>query len=142
MLRRGVVIVCALACIGCSSDTSPHPSGSSRSAPTTTTTTAPTTTTTTVLLTPAASPQEATTAFVNAWRAGDRDAALAIALPTAVDAVFSAGAPGSLQNRGCNRPPADTPVLCVYKTDVGELQLRAQPGTDGWIVDQAILSAA
>jgi hypothetical protein len=93
-------------------------------------------------LSPAGSPQEAATAFVNAWRAGDRDAALAIALPSAVDSVFTAGEPGSLQNRGCNRPPADTPVLCVYRTNVGELQVRAQPRPDGWIVDQAIISAA
>ena len=93
-------------------------------------------------LSPAGSPQEAATAFVNAWHAGDRAAALAIALPAAVDAVFTAGEPGSLQNRGCNRPPPDTPVLCVYRTDVGELQVRTQPRPDGWIVDQAILSAA
>jgi hypothetical protein len=56
--------------------------------------------------------------------------------------VFAAGEPGSPQNRGCNHPPADTPVLCVYRTAVGELQVRAQPRPDGWIVDQAIVSAA
>ncbi|MEY2453265.1 MAG: hypothetical protein QOD92_2839 [Acidimicrobiaceae bacterium] len=80
--------------------------------------------------------------FVTAWRNGDRAAALTIALPAAVDAVFNAGEPGSPQNRGCNRPPPDSPVLCVYKTAIGELQVRAQPQPDGWIVDQAIVSPA
>jgi hypothetical protein len=140
MIRRAAVMVCAVAFIGCSSDSTARSDGSSSSAPTTTTT-APTTTTT-VLMSPADSPQEAATAFVNAWHAGDRAAALAIAVPKAVDAVFAAGEPGALQNRGCNRPPANTPVLCVYKTDIGELQVQVQPGPDGWIVDQAILSAA
>lgn len=141
MIRRAAVVVCAVAFIGCSSDSTPRSDGSFSSAPTTTTTTAPTTTTT-IPLSPAGSPQEAATAFVNAWHDGDRAAALAIALPEAVDAVFTAGDPGSLQNRGCNRPPADSPVLCVYKTTLGELQVRVQPRPDGWIVDQAILSAA
>jgi len=142
MIRRAAVTVCALALIGCSTDASPRSDGSSSSAaPTTTTTTAPTTTTT-LPLSPAGSPQEAASAFVNAWHAGDRDAALTIALPEAVDAVFTAGEPGSLENRGCNHPPADTPVLCVYKTNIGELQLRVQPRADGWIVDQAIVSPA
>jgi hypothetical protein len=126
--------------MACSSDATPRSIGSSGSTASTTTTTAPTTTT--IALAPAGSAQEAATTFVNAWHAGDRAGALAIALPEAVDAVFTAGDPGSLQNRGCNRPPADSPVLCVYKTNLGELQLRTQPRPDGWIVDQAILSPA
>ena len=141
MIRRAALAVCAVAFIGCSSDSAPRAGGSSSSSPTTTTTTT-TAPTTTIPLSPAGSPQEAATAFVNAWHAGDREAALAIATPSAVDSVFTAGDPGSLQNRGCNHPPADTPVLCVYKTNVGELQVRTQPLTDGWIVDQAIVSPA
>jgi hypothetical protein len=141
MIRRAAVVVCALAFIGCSSDTSPRVDGSSSSAPTTTTTTAPTTTTT-VPLSPAGSPQEAATTFVNAWRSGDREAALTIALAAAVDSVFAAGEPGFLEQRGCNRPPVDSPVLCVYRTAVGELQVRTQPREDGWFVDQAIVSPA
>jgi hypothetical protein len=142
MIRRVAVAVCALAFIGCSADSSTIDDHSSEP-PTSTTTTATTApTTTTVALSPAGSPQEAATAFVNAWHAGDRAAALAIALREAVDAVFNAGDPGSLQNRGCNHPPGDSPVLCVYKTNIGELQVRAQPRPDGWIVDQAIVSPA
>jgi hypothetical protein len=68
---------------------------------------------------------------------------LTIAVPAAVESVFAAGAPQFTENRGCNRPPADGPVLCVYRTAVGELQVRVQPQPDGgWVVDQAIVSAA
>src|SRR5258708_25899747 len=128
MIRRAAVILCAIACVGCSSDNAPRTAASSSSpAPITTATTVPETVPPTVPLSPAPSAPEAATTFVNAWRDGNRLAALTIALPAAVDAVFAAGEPGSLQNRGCNRPPADSPVLCVYKTNVGELQVRAQP---------------
>jgi hypothetical protein len=78
---------------------------------------------------------------VSAWRNGDQTAALAIATPDAVQAVFAAGDPGRVENRGCNSPPAG-PVLCVYRTAPGELQIRVQPRPDGWYVDQAIVSAA
>jgi hypothetical protein len=139
MIRCAAVIACAVAFIGCSSDSTPRSNSSSASAPTSTT--APTTSTTLPLL-PAGSPQEAAARFVTAWHAGDHAAALAIALPVAVESVFAAGDPGPLENRGCNSPPVDSPVLCVYKTQLGELQVRTQPRPDGWIVDQAILSAA
>src|SRR4051812_16347083 len=133
MIRRAALLLCALAFIGCGTDDPPNAAGSSSAAPTTTTTTtAPTTTT--VPLSPAGSPEDAASAFVNAWRSGDRDTALTIAMVAAVDAVFAAGEPGSLEQRGCNRPPPDTPVLCVYRTRVGELQVRAQPYADGWII--------
>jgi hypothetical protein len=140
MIRRAAVVTCAVALLGCSADSAPTAASSSSSA-LTTTTTAPSTTTTTVPLAAAGSPQEAATTFVTAWRNGDRETALTIAVPAAVDAVFSAGEPGSLENRGCNRPPADSPVLCVYRTAVGELQVRAQPQPNGWIIDQAKVSA-
>jgi hypothetical protein len=145
MIRRVAVaaVGAAIIFVACSSDPSAVVNRPS-SAPTTTSTTttiATIATTTTVGLSPAGSPQEAVNTFVTAWHAGDRDTALTIALPAAVDAVFAAGDPGSLQNRGCNHP-VDGPVLCVYKTAVGELQVRAQPQVDGWIVDQAIISPA
>jgi hypothetical protein len=78
-------------------------------------------------------------ALIAAWKAGDRDAAAAIAVPAAVDALF-ATEPGSVQDRGCNEPPPDTPVLCVYRTGAGELQLRMAPVPGGWIVEQALLT--
>jgi hypothetical protein len=82
------------------------------------------------------------TTFIDAWRDGNQLLAATIAVPAAVDAVFTAGAPGSIQDRGCNTPPPGSPVLCVYRTDVGEVQVRAQERPDGWIVDQARVSAA
>jgi hypothetical protein len=141
MIRRAAVAVCVLAFIGCGTDSAPTAKQSSAPPDTTTTTTAPTTTST-IPLQPAASPQDAATTFVNAWRSGDVEAALAIARPAAVEAVFSAGDPGSFENRGCSHPPVDGPVRCVYKTAIGELVVVALPEPDGWIVDQAILSAA
>src|SRR5688500_2199600 len=141
MIRRAAAVLCAVVFVGCGSDAeSPAASSSSPAPTTTTTTTAPTTTT--LPLSPAGTPQDAVTIFVNAWRAADRDGALTIAFVAAVDAVFAAGEPGFLEHRGCNRPPPDTPVLCVYRTGVGELQVRAQPYEGGWIIDQAIVSAA
>jgi hypothetical protein len=95
-----------------------------------------------VPLSPAGSPLEAATTFVNAWRNGDRESALTIALAAAVDSVFAAGEPGFLEQRGCNRPPADTPVRCVYRTAVGELVVVVEPRPDGWIVNQAMVSPA
>src|SRR5438874_6937633 len=144
MFRRVVAVTAAVAvAAACSSGSGT----ATRTTTTTTTSTTSTTTTTTtepvtVPLSPAASAKDAATRFVNAWRDGNRLAAQSIAVPAAVDAVFSAGDPGSPQSRGCNSPPADSPVLCVYKTAAGELQIRVQPGSDGWIVDQAIVSPA
>ena len=149
-MYRAAAVTGALLLIGCGSDRAAPPTVASSShaatvvtsattTTTTTTTTAPTTST--VPRTPAPSPGEAATTFVNAWRNGDRPAAEAVALPAAVDAAFAAGEPGSVQNRGCNEPP-QPPVLCVYKTDAGELQLRIRPEGDGWIVDQARVSPA
>jgi len=133
-----VVVTTALACT--SGRSSSAPTTTSTAASTTTTTTAPTTTTSAV--TPVGSPQEAATDFVTAWRNGDRAAAATIAVPSAVDAVFAAGDPGSIQNRGCNSPPDGSPVLCVYRTGPGELQVRVAPSVVGWYVDQAIVSPA
>ena len=80
--------------------------------------------------------------FVNCWRNGDQAAGAAIAVPAAVQTVFAAGEPGQVEDRGCNTPPVHGPVLCVYRTAAGELQVRVQPRPDGWFVDQAIVSPA
>jgi hypothetical protein len=78
---------------------------------------------------------------MSAWRQGNALLAATIAVQPAVDAVFTAGEPGSVQARGCNQPP-QPPVLCVYRTDPGEVQLRVRPEGDGWIIDQARVSPA
>jgi hypothetical protein len=146
MRRRAVYLLVpltAFAC-ACSSDDRAAPQSSASSAPASTTTsvtttTVPPTTTTSLPSQPADSALTAARALIAAWRAGDRDAAAAVALPAAVDALFVAEA-GSVQDRGCNEPPPDTPVLCVYRTAAGELQLRMSPVPGGWIVDQALLT--
>jgi hypothetical protein len=143
MFRRAPVVAGALALVllACSSDDKPAALGTATSvtsspAETTSSSSVPAT----VPKSPASSPQEAATTFLDAWRDGNQLAALTIAEQAAVDTVFAAGAPGRVQSRGCNSPPPDSPVLCVYRTDVGEVQVRAQPVPDGWIVDQAIVS--
>src|SRR5262245_39424892 len=133
-------LVALSALAACSNDSSPTATASSSAATTTTTTTTAPTTTTTDPIVPAGSASEAAAAFVSAWRNGDQGAAAAIAVPAAVQAVFAAGAPGRVENRGCNTPPVPGPVLCVYRTAAGELQVRVQPRPDGWYVDQAIVS--
>ena len=148
-MRRAVAVgTCAFVLLlGCSSDKTASPtvqSASSAAATTSTTTTSTTTTTAppaTVPLEPAGSPDEAASKFMSAWRQGNALLAATIAVQPAVDAVFSAGDPGSVQARGCNAPP-QPPVLCVYRTDPGEVQLRIRPEGDGWIVDQARVSPA
>src|SRR3954454_5670343 len=127
MFRRGALVIGALVVIGCSSDSSAPPATTRSSEPPATAATTPATppaSPATVPLSPASSPQEAATTFVNAWHNGNELLARTIAVPAAVDAVFGAGAPGSVQNRGCNNPPEGSPVLCVYRTAVGELQVR------------------
>ena len=135
-------VVAVFAFTACSNDSSTTASPSSSSEPPTTTTTtttiAPTTTTDPIV--PAGTASEAARTFVNAWRGGDRAAASAIAVPAAVETVFAAGSPGRVEDRGCNTPPVAGPVLCVYRTGAGELQVRLQPRPDGWFVDQAIVT--
>jgi len=144
-----VAVVAALALVlasaaACSSDGgTAQPTTTTTTTSTSTTTTSTSTTTSTVPRTPAPSPQAAATTFVNAWRAGDRPLAATVAVPDAVDAAFGAEQPKSLENRGCNSPPPGSPVLCVYRTNSGnELQLRVAMEGDGWVVEQAIVSAA
>jgi hypothetical protein len=146
MRRRAVYLMLGLLLVApaCSSDDGAAPSSSASSAAASTTTgssstTAPPPPTTVLPAQPADSPAEAARRTIAAWRAADREAALAIAVPAAVDALFAAD-PGSVEDRGCNQPPPDTPVLCVYRTGAGELQLRMNPVPGGWIVEQALLT--
>jgi hypothetical protein len=137
--------VALLALVACSKDSSPTAAPASSSEPATTastTTTTIATTTTADPIVPAATAPDAAQKFLSAWRNGDQAAASAIAAPAAVMAVFGAGKPGRVEDRGCNTPPVKGPVLCVYRTAVGELQVRVQPRDDGWFVDQAIVSPA
>jgi len=143
-LTAPLVAVFALAACSNGSSSSARPPSSSEPATSTTTTTTTTTTiaptTTADPIVPASSAPAAARTFVNAWRNGNQAAASAIAAPGAVQSVFGAGKPGQVEDRGCNTPPVSGPVLCVYRTAAGELQVRVQPRSGGWYVDQAVVS--
>ena len=153
MLRRVAVVPGALVLVGvlvgaaCSSGSSSTASlapASSTAAPSSSVAATATSaaTTTALSIAPAGSASAAAKSFIDAWRNEDRDAALTIAVASAVDEAFASGEPGSVENRGCNEPPPGSPVLCVYRTAVGEVQLRVAPRPDGWFVDQARVSPA
>lgn len=76
-----------------------------------------------------------------AWRAGDQVAAATLAPASVVQSAFAAGVPSSVQSRGCSSGNFD-PTMCVYRTDLGEAQVRATKQGDGWIVDQVKVTPA
>jgi hypothetical protein len=140
-----VMLVLAAACTSGSTTTAsevPAPQTTVTTAvittPTTTTTT--TTTTTSVPAQPQATPVEAANAFMQAWRAGDAQAAGTVALSSAVERAFAAGIPSSVQPTGCMTGGFD-PTSCAFRTDLGEAQVRTTQLGGGWIVDQVIVSA-
>ena len=144
MLRRAAAIallaLAALAAACSSSD------GSSTAASGSTVTTAVVVTTTiattiAVQLQPQPDPAAAAGALIDAWKAGDEAGAATLAPAEAVQVLFAAGTPGSVEARGCSDAKYD-PAQCVFRTDVGEVQIRTTMQGDGWVVDQARLTAA
>lgn len=105
-----------------------------------TTTTVATTTTTTLPAQPQATPAEAANVFMQAWRYGDPQAAAMVALASAVQSAFAAGVPSSVRPTGCMTGGFD-PSSCAFRTDLGEVQVRATQLGGGWVVDQVIVSA-
>ena len=82
---------------------------------TTTTTSAPRTTTTTVVLPTALKPgaEAAATTLVSNWATGNRAAALTVATPAAVTALFTVPyASGLAIDRGCST--SFTPIVCTF----------------------------
>jgi hypothetical protein len=102
--------------------------------PATTTTVAPTTTAAPLQGQP--DPTGAATILLNAWKDGDVAAAETVASAAVVQALFAMGTPTSSESRGCSDAKYD-PAQCVYRTDLGELQIRTTMQGDGWVVDQA-----
>jgi hypothetical protein len=92
-------------------------------------------------LQPQPDPASAATALLDAWKAGDEAGAAAVAEPDAVQALFGAGTPTSVESRGCSDAKYD-PAQCVYRTDLGEVQIRTTMRGDGWVVDQARITPA
>ena len=107
----------------------------STAAPTTAVpTTAATTTTTTkpyVPATPQTAPDAASILLIEAWSAGSRTQAEAVAAPSAVASLFAAPYPGeSLQARGCSA--AFSPVTCVYRDGNSLIQVNVTQVPAGW----------
>lgn len=78
------------------------------------------------------SPTEAAGALFAAWRAQDRAAALKVAVPAAVDALFSVP-PGPVQDRSC-QTGTRTPIDCFYRYGDRGISLRAEREGAGWFV--------
>ena len=127
------LVVTTLAATGCSS------SHLAQSPVTTTpppTTEAPATSTTVWSPTAAqATPDAAAARLVSAWASGNRGAALAVASPASVEALFAQQYPsGYLQSRGCTS--GANPATCTYrntKTD-GIYEIGVTSGSGGWFV--------
>jgi hypothetical protein len=107
----------------------------------TTTTSAPATTTTTALLPTALKPgaEDAATALVSNWAAGNRAAALTVATPAAVTALFATPYTSGLAiDRGCST--SFSPIVCTFGPPGGasptdpifEIDVTQAPG--GWYV--------
>jgi hypothetical protein len=124
-----------------SSSTSGAPAATTPTALSPTTVQAPTTaapTATTEALVPQSSPDLAARALFAAWSKGDRAAALQVATPAAVAALF--GQPvASYSDRGC-QDPISARALCAFEigdglAQVGTVRLLA----GGWAVDTVTL---
>ncbi|MGI8664173.1 MAG: hypothetical protein ACR2LQ_13340 [Acidimicrobiales bacterium] len=140
--RAATTTVIALSMIvaACSSGGSVSSSASGGGAPNATATTAPATTLAPPLQ-PRADPSAAAAALLDAWKAADERGAATIAEPAAVQALFAAGTPATVEARGCSDAKYD-PAQCVFRTDVGEVQVRTTMQGGGWVVDQARVSPA
>jgi hypothetical protein len=132
-----LVALVAVLAGGCGGSSGGAVATTTTTAPVTTTTIVPPSTTTTVPLQPQATPGAAATRLIDAWHAGDRATAAAVASPAAVEVVFGIP-PGTMQARGCNQS-GTSPSYCVYRTSVGELQLKLTNDGPGWLVADAIL---
>ena len=107
----------------------------------TTTTSAPATTTTTAALPTALKPgaEDAATALVSIWAAGNRAAALAVATPAAVTALFATPYTSGLAiDRGCST--SFSPIVCTFGPPGGAsptdpiYEIDVTQATGGWYV--------
>ena len=133
------------ACSGGGSATPPStapPERSTTVAPAATTSTSSTTaapaTTTTEALTPQATPDAAAKTLLDAWRRGDRVAALHVATPAAVDALF-ASPPQTYSDRGCQDPSSGNSA-CAFGVGNGLAQLQTASLAGGWIVQSVTVN--
>jgi hypothetical protein len=121
------------------------PSSPTSGAPAATTTTAqplsPTTaapTATTEALVPQSSPDVAARALFDAWSKGDHAAALRVATPAAVAALFAQPV-ASYSDRGC-QDPISARALCAFEIGDGLAQVATVSVlAGGWVVDTVTL---
>ena len=104
----------------------------------TSSTTAAPATTTTEALTPQATPDAAAKTLLDAWRRGDRVAALHVATPAAVDALF-ATPPQTYSDRGCQDPSSGNSA-CAFGVGNGLAQLQTASRAGGWIVQSVTVN--
>ena len=104
----------------------------------TSSTTAAPATTTTEALTPQATPDAAAKTLLDAWRRGDRVAALHVATPAAVDALF-ATPPQTYSDRGCQDPSSGNSA-CAFGIGNGLAQLQTSSLAGGWIVQSVTVN--
>lgn len=90
---------------------------------------------------PQADAQALVTQLLDAWQAGDQGSAYLLADAAAVTTLFAIP-PEAPQPRGCNEPGANVNITCVYRISAGELQVRAAPRGDGYVVDFVFLGGA
>jgi hypothetical protein len=113
---------------------------SSTTAPTTTTT-APTTTTTIPAPVGLDTPKAAAERLYSAWKAGDRNGALTVAEPAAVDGIFAA-APGNYSlYSGCDTAEFSDSG-CLYRGDAGTIQVTMAKRGTLWVVITAFYAEA
>jgi hypothetical protein len=157
-LAGALVLTVALAsataaCTSSESDSSGAPKGKAKvdepatvNATTTTVKSSPPTVTTTAppASTGRGSPQDAAQALYDAWKAGDRNAALAVAEPGAVDGIWKT-APGdySLYNKcdtaefGKDTGLGSSTSGCLFRGNSGTIQFSMEQRGDQWVVVEA-----
>jgi hypothetical protein len=146
-LAGALASVGALAC-ACSSTPAAAPTTTAATTPTTTappaTVTLPPTTTVPVPPSPQPSAQAAASALVSSWATGNRNRALTVAVPAAVNVLFAVPYPGSLAgSRGCTS--AFPPIVCTYGPPGGGnsndpiYQIYASQSPGGWYVSNAVI---
>lgn len=148
-LTAGLALAAAVALgtAACSSDDPTSDAGPGPTAVSTTTTAVATTAAPTTAAPPAAptgvaDPAAAATRLYDAWVAGDRTAALAIADPAAVDAIWAA-TPGPYElYRGCDTGEFDTGG-CLFRdrSTNNTIQVDVERRDTGWVVAGTFFSA-
>jgi hypothetical protein len=133
-----IVLVAAAGLTACSSDDGSQSTDetTTRGTDASTSSSSPSTTEATTSVTVGiicSAPQDAASALVSAWTAGDRDAAKRCASDSVVDRLFQgSGAGNTWMDQGCDATEPTAPV-CAYSYEGGAAFLTATGSdADGW----------